>query len=1160
MTADDHSTSRQPPVVAIGASAGGLKALTEFFEAMPPDSGLAFVVVQHLDPSAESRSAEILSRHTEMAVVKVHQAVEVEPNHVYFIMPRNTLHIDGRCLRITERTERAGKHRPVDVFFRSLGENCGESCACIILSGAGSNGSLGAKTVKERGGLVMAQEPATAEVDAMPREAIRTGCVDLVLPPAEMPTALLRFADRVLRGSTADAARVEDAEHALQSLLASLRNATGIDFRSYKSSTVRRRVQRRMVLTGHDRLTDYAAMLRDHPGEAKILVDDLLITVTSFFRDPEAWQTLRSTVLEPLIAHGDGDRTIRAWVPGCATGEEAYSLAILLNEVAEAAGKHITPEIFATDISERALARARAGVYPAAALSDEPQSRIVRCFERVDDSVVVKADIRESVVFASQNLLYDPPFSHLDILICRNLLIYLDQAAQKRAIALFHFALDEGGHLFLGSAESVGDSAELFADVSKPHRIYRRVGPTRHDIVSFPVPRGQRPYQGAKNETITPDPYAHTHPSEIILRALAERYAPAAVLTDRNLNVLYYHGPTDRVLTRPSGEPSNDLLQIAPEGLRARIRHLAERAAESSEVCTVRGRITREGRSEPLVVTAASLTTRDERQIFLFTFAREGEDRAAGASDAAAVPEPSSYEQELEGEIRLLRDELRSTVRRAKQGEEDLRASNEEITSMNEELRSTNEELETSKEELQSLNEELSTVNAQLRSKVEELQHRTSDLNNLLNSTNVATLFLDADLRIRWFTPEIKRLTGLVDRDIGRPLADFSQKVTGDDLFARMDAVRRTLEPQDAEVEDADGCVYLSRISPYTGNGARAGGLVLSFLDITERHRAEEETRRQKAYAEAILEAVQVPLIALDPECRVVTANRAFRAEFRLSDAEIGGRRIYDLSGGAWDIARLRRLLEVELSQRESCDGYEIEAEFPEIGSRVLLLNARRIERLQLLLLSFENITERRAAERHQRMMMGELDHRVKNNLAVVSSIAAQTARRSQSLEEFLPALQGRLHALAQTHTTLAEQSWRSAGLRTLVERVTAAQGADERIHLRGEAVALTAQQTLAMGMILHELATNAVKYGALSVPDGRVDICWEHDEGGEEGATRLVWQEIDGPPVKAPAAAGYGMKFVTEISAYELAGETRFEFRPEGLHCELVFVAGGNA
>jgi two-component system, chemotaxis family, CheB/CheR fusion protein len=908
---------------------------------MPPDSGLAFVVVLHLDPRHHSELASLLGRRTAMPVVDIVDRVRIEPNSVYVIVPDKSVRVDGDRLRLFEPAEPRGHRHPVDALFVSLAEHRRERAIAIVLSGTGRNGTQGVKEVKASGGLALVQDPATAQFDGMPRSAITVGLADHIAAPEKMPEILVHYARH---GYMADpdglAAEASDAQEVLDPVLALLRTRSGLDFRNYKQSTVHRRIHRRMGLTNRGTLAEYAELLRSNPGEIAALVKDLMISVTGFFRDLQAWAALDEAVVAPLVAERDADAEIRMWVPACATGEEAYSLAMVVVERARAAHKTLNMKIFATDGQETNLSVARDGVYPAAAVSSMSPERLRRFFDRLDGSYQIKKELRELIVFAPQNLLRDPPFSRLDLITCRNLLIYLNPEAQKRVVGLFHFALREGGHLFLGNAETVGRHDNLFDTVSKKWRIYRRLGPTRHDIVQFPV-LGAHAQFAARDEPARSD----TEPAravEIARRALLDRYAPASVLIDQKGRILYFHGPTGDYLEPPPGEPTSDLLAMARDELRPRLRAAVREATEKHNTVTVSARVRQREAVRKVSVTVAPLATAPASAgLLLVSFAPESEPRATihavpPTSDREANQNAASH-RALEEELKSTRAELRSTVEQMESANEELKAANEEATSMNEELQSTNEELETSKEELQSYNEELHTINNQLQLKNQELEGLADDQNNLLAGTEVATIFLDLEHRIKWFSPASSELLNLVPSDIGRPLTHFAPKFDDPNLLQDVDTVLEKLTPNEAEISSAAGRWYLRRLIPYRTRDNRIAGAVLTFTDVTERKHVADAVNEARLYAEAIVQTIRQPLLMLDVELRVQSANPAFYTLFQVPKEDTQNRRIYELGNGQWDIPALRRLFEDLLPKDTAIEDFAVEHSFENIGRRIML-------------------------------------------------------------------------------------------------------------------------------------------------------------------------------------------------------------------------------
>ena len=972
MPVDAEQPPRLPfPVVGIGASAGGLEAFTEFIREMRPDSGMAFVFIQHLPPERESMVAEILSKKTHMLVQQVEDGMEVKPDHLYVIRPGHVLTIRDGHLHLGPQLGRKAANRPVDDFFRSLAEEQRERAIAVVMSGMGSNGAAGAQAVKAVGGLCVAQDPETAQYPSMPRHLIDQGYADYILAPRDIPEVLLQYAGhpyaRENRGDAVEQAKRNDNH--LREILAVLRTRTRTDFGGYKKPTLLRRIHRRMGLTRLTDMGDYARLMRQSPGEVRSLADDVLIHVTGFFRDREAWEALRQKVIAPLVARREPESEVRAWVTACSSGEEAYTLAMVLVEEAERANKPLGIKVFATDMAERPLAHARQGIYPGGIESELEAPRLERFFEKEDGVYRVRQHLREAVVFAPQNVLSDPPFSRLDIVSCRNLLIYLEPEVQQRVLNLLHFGLREGGALFLGSSETVAGADDLYELVDKRSRIFRRVGPTRHGQLDFPLPlaaRGAGPdaiaasaelLRAADRRITTGRPsIAHlTH------RTLLERHVKAAVTVDRDNRVIYFHGNTRAFLDQPPGEPTRDLFLMAREGLRGSIRVALHRsAAEMTAVTVVDGWLeTTPGRRVRVAVIASPVSSEDPAQpeYFVVSFdeleiARGGPKPEGGNGDPAVADET---------ELRRVRDELQTTIEELQTSNEELKASHEEVVSINEELQSANEELETSKEEMQSLNEELTTVNAQLQVKAEEHQSASNDLTALLTSTAIAVLFLDTSFRIRRHTPAVRELIDLIPSDVGRPLADLRRKFDDPNLDADVRVVLDKLVPVEREVMGLNGRHYARRALPYRTVDNRIDGVVVTFVDVTDRKRMEAEAAAARAYAEGIVETLHDPLLVLNGDLTVRSANAAFYRHFKVEPSETRGRKVYDLGNGQWNIPSLRKALEEVLPQHRAFDEYEVTHEFESLGRRVMLLNGRQVAHAQLILLGIRDVTDEHA-------------------------------------------------------------------------------------------------------------------------------------------------------------------------------------------------------
>ena len=1154
------------PIVGLGASAGGIKALIEFFDAMPASSGLAFVVVLHLDPTKQSQLATVLGAHTRMPVAEIEDGVGIHPNHVYVIAPDHDLTLDGDLLRLIKPTQPRSRRHPVDVLFKSLSEQLRERAVAIILSGTGTNGTQGLKEIKAAGGMTAVQDPTLAEFDGMPRSAIGAGLADHVLAASDMPSAILQYFQHGYVTVPQSPERwPADKPAELGQVLALLRAHSSQDLRSYKSATLLRRINRRMSLKGLTDLGTYLDLLRAEPDELQALTRDLLINVTSFFRDTEAWAALDETVITQLVADRENKASIRVWVPACSTGEEAYSIAMLLSEAAEAADKQFDLKVFASDILTDNLNAARAGVYPAAGVETLPAQRVRHFFEKLDGSYQIKRSLRDLVVFARQDLLHEPPFSRMDLITCRNMLIYIEPEAQRRAITLFHFALREGGRLFLGSAETIGRAEDLFETVSKKWRIFRRIGPTRHDIVSFPLLGGHP----ASDQTEAS--YAHEPPSirviETARRVLLDRYAPASVMVDQKGRVIYFHGETGDYLKQPSGEPTRDLLAMARDGLPTKLRGAMLKVATEEQSASFHAQVRRGDVFRLVEVTVYKLpAAQNTSGMLMVTF--EPEARVPTAASPEALEAHGLGDREassaLETELRSTRAELQGTIEQLESVNEEMKASNEEATSMNEELQSSNEELETSKEELQSFNEELHSVNSQLQHKISELDQTSNDLANLLSGTEIATLFLDTTLRIKWFSPATKQLLELVTSDVGRPISHFARKFVDDKLLSDADTVLERLAPIEAEVRSDEGKWFIRRVLPYRTRDNHIAGLVITFMDVTERRRATEEINEARVYAEAIVETGRQSLVVLDAKVRVQSANRAFYKLFELEPDKVVGRSFYELGQGEWSIPGLRSILGEALSEAHRFHNVELALGSAGVSKRWVLLNARRLVRNggreDLILLAVEDITERKNASAHQETLIGELNHRVKNVLATVQALMTQTSRRSDSLEDFTSTFTGRLHALAQAHNLLVEKEWVGADVAQIVREIlTPYRTNDEaRIETDGPKLMVRPQVGVALMMILHELATNALKYGALSVPSGRLLVTWRQDGEGEAERFHVRWSEESGPKVTPPTRQGFGTKLIERSTTHELGGEARLEYREEGVCCELIFPRAG--
>ena len=894
-TGEDVSASEggRPKLAVAGlvASAGGLDAFKKFFAAMPADSGIAFVLIPHLDPTHESLMVELLTRHTSMPVVEAADGMAVEPNRVYIIPPNKNMTISGGVLRLTGPVERGNWQTSIDLFLRSLADDQQEKAICIILSGTGSHGTLGLTAIKAAGGMAMVQDPKTANYTPMPDSAIATGLADYVLPVEQMPDALVKYVQHghVSRGRVVDAVD-EDQEH-LNQVLALLRARTQFDFHYYRKKTLGRRLARRMGLSRFDNVAEYLAHLREHPEEVKRLARDLLVSVTSFFRDPDAFSTLETEVIAPLIQAKDADAPLRVWVPGCATGEEPYSLAMLLLEHQTAAQNSCRLQIFATDVDEHALAVARRGIYPEGIATDVSPKRLARFFTRVNESAwQISKQVRETVTFAAQNLITDAPFSRMDLISCRNILIYLEPEIEKKIITLLHFSLKEGGYLFLGPSETVGRQTHLFEPVSKKWRIYRRIGPARADGLQFPTMQTEPRHAMPQPARL---PHALPKFAELVHQSLLRRFGLACVVINRDYEVLHFAGPTEDYLVQPAGPPTQNLLSLARKPLEPKLRVVIRRAIRENAAQSIKGVIVRhEGDIRRVNIEVEPLdAAKQTAGLLLISFHTQPNPSGEALNDARTRAEKAEPElvRQLEQELETTRDDLQGTIEEMESANEELKASNEEVMSMNEELQSANEELETSKEELQSLNEELSTVNSQLHDKVTEVESASNDMANLLNATHIATVFLDAGLRIKLFTPPATRMFKLIATDVGRPIGDLVTRFTDDGLLREAQELLRDLTPREKEIPTEDGRWCVRRIMPYRTLDNRIDGVVITFVDITERKAASDAVIQRLA---AIVENSVDAIFSKDLDGTIRTWNGGAERLYGYSRDEAVGRSV----------------------------------------------------------------------------------------------------------------------------------------------------------------------------------------------------------------------------------------------------------------------------
>ena len=999
----DEETRVSPfPVVGIGASAGGLEAFRQVLEHLPAETGMAYVFVQHLSPQHSSLLAPILGRATSMPVAEALQKTKVRPNRVYVIPPNTLMRITDSVLELQARPDERGAPRPIDYFFRSLAEDRQSQAIGVLLSGADADGSLGLQTIREKGGLALVQDPASAKSPEMPRQAVAAGTVDLVLTPEEIGAELARIARNPVlagngkksKGQTAPAGGIAQSPVAVSRLLQLVRRASGVDFSGYKPGTLHRRIARRMLLARHETLDSYIAALDSNRPELLALSEDILIHVTSFFRDPEEFDTFDRLIIPRLLKKTNNlsdYAPIRIWAPGCSSGQEVYSIAICLLEAMTKAGVSTPIQIFGTDISEQSIAAARNAVYSETEvlrLSPERQSRF---FIRTDGGFQIVKSLREMCVFARQNLLADPPFSRLNLISCRNVLIYLGAAMQRHVVATFHYALQPEGCLWLGHSESLRDFPDLFSQLEKPHKFYLQKEP--RDPLNARLTRRRTAADDVATASAFLPERERTPEAEVertAERIVLSEFGPAWVVVNQNFEVLNSRGDVSQYLQIPAGRATLSLLRMARDEVRAELTKLLTRARAgeldvwSSALTREKGGAISQTRLEVRRITPVSgpppAYGNNPEAAFLIVFFPGGRDDAPPAPqpvlDAAPQTAQPGEKETLRQELNLANQRLQAILSERDAANQELTSANEEIQSSNEELQSINEELETSKEELQSSNEELNTVNEELQTRNQELVRLSDDLANLLSSTTMPILMLDNDLRIRRVTQAAERLFNIRQIDVGRPLSDLRLRLSEDHLDALVHRVIKTLVGEELELQDRDGRWHVLRVRPYRTAENRIQGAVLVMVDIDQIRRAQQAADAARAFSESLVQAVQTPLLVLNSDLRIRTANHAFLNAWRLNRSEVEGRALNAIGGGPWVSPELEAALG-RLARREKVfEDLECSHELPSGGKRILLIHARQVRQdnsagndFQILLAAADVTAQRRA----EKIMLEEL-------------------------------------------------------------------------------------------------------------------------------------------------------------------------------------------
>ena len=870
-------------VVGVGASAGGLDALEKFFSHIPSDCGLAFIIIQHLSPDYKSLMADLLSKRTDMPVHVAEDGMPVKPNHVYLIPPRQSLTIFHHQLYLTER-ETGLLYLPIDIFFQSLAEDLGEKAVGVILSGTGSDGTRGIRAIKEKGGLVMVQDEQSAKFDGMPRSAIATNLVDYILPPEQMVREALNYIQHPCLTSDPIVKRsgFQD-EDSLQKIFALLRSSSGVDFTYYKQNTMTRRIERRMGIKQVEKLSDYLHYLYQSPAELNTLYREFLIGVTRFFRDPEAFDYIKSQVIPVIFAGKNRGDSIRVWVAGCSTGEEAYSIAILLTEYMELSGRHMDVKVFATDLDKSALEFAGRGMYPESIAADVSEDHLKNYFVKGGDSYTVTRHVREMVIFAQQNIITDPPFSKVDLISCRNVLIYFQPTLQKKVISAFQFALNPDSYLILGTSETVGDAEDYFSCRDMKLKIYQYKGGFRPNLADSrvsrlalsPQPAVGRSTSGGREDWRTLDG---------IQRGLIEMYLQTVAVVDEHQNLIYSVGDLDPYLRVPSGGVfTANVIKQAREGLAIPLSTAIHKALNDQEAVVYHNVQIGEGPNNRVIDMSAKpffeQVSRQKMALIQFTPKHTSNPETAEIQSYDISDNAQQRIRDLEHELQYTRESLQATV-------EELETSNEELQATNEELFAANEELQSTNEELHSVNEELITVNAEYHAKIQELTKLNEDINNLLAATDVGTIFLDRELRIRLFTPSIQKDFHVLSQDIGRPLRFVTHEIIGCDLIAEAGEVLQTLTNREMEVQNTSGTWYRLRITPYYTLQQQIGGVVITFVNVT----AFKETNAQLLQLSAAVNQSPLSVIITDLEGKIEYVNPRFSQVTGYSFEEVVGR------------------------------------------------------------------------------------------------------------------------------------------------------------------------------------------------------------------------------------------------------------------------------
>jgi two-component system, chemotaxis family, CheB/CheR fusion protein len=1014
---DNQSPSLPYPIVGFGASTGGLQAFKEILENLYPDTGMAFVLVTHMAPDQKSLLSEILERETKMAVSPVQNGVRPEPNHLYVLLPNQTATLRGGYFSVEPRPQLERFPKTVDRFFYSLAADQKNHAIGVILSGADGDGALGLKAIKGEGGIALVQTPDSAVNAGMPRSSIAADHVHLIIPPAEIAIELGRLAHQFTRPEvrSLDAGEVSpNDEPSYQKILQLLRSLSGLDLRQYKPATIKRRIARRMLLLRIDHLSRYLRFLQVRGDELRTLQEDVLINVTQFFRDPAFWDSLCANVLPVLMKDRAPERPIRIWSAGCSTGEEAYSLAIAVLEFLSQNGIDSPLQIFGTDASEESIETARTAVYPDTIMGDVSPERLRRYFVKVDKGYQVSKRVRDTCIFARQNLANDPPFSHIDILSCRNVMIYFDQSLQRQIMLTFHYALEPGGYMLLGMSEGWRDYGNVFTSVDRRHNIYMKTGSSLP--YHFELPRKSAIAEAAGIPTAALEETDSTIWQEPELKRAADRivlarFGPPGLVVDERMNVLQSRGQTGPYLSITPGAVTWSLPRILREGLVAEVRNTLQRAMqENVPSSTVAMLVDEQAGGEQIQIDVVPISSPSSRpRCFLILFQSLAKHEGLKASQQPpALPLTQDEKDRLVAQLRhdltSTRSHLQSLVEERDARNQQLLSANEEIQSANEELQSTNEELETTKEELQSANEEMQTVNEELQHRNNVLTQTGNDLNNLLNSVNIPLLMLTSDLRIRQFTPPMQKLLSVRATDLGRSISEIRLHLSIEDLEPILTDVLETLGTREMEVQDRDGRWHLLRVRPYRTSDNKIEGLVVVLLDIDQLRRSQQQLVDARDFARSVVESVPVPILVLNPDRTIRTHNTAFRQLTQSPGKEMEGRSFFEVAGSLWGLDRLAEKLD-HLMEAKMGSTLEFEHESTIGQAKTFMIRgcALSTDGNRVLLLVMEDISLRREAE----LLISRQKDALEGNIALA-------ARKFTSPEDGLRWLNAQLFKLQE--------------------------------------------------------------------------------------------------------------------------------------------------